>query len=68
MIVAFKRRRLSVSFSQSPMAERVEVDYLAKYGIPQLVDKLVCDLLDNKPDDALSFLHAELCRLESRML
>jgi adenylate kinase len=47
------------------MAERVEVDYLAKYGIPQLVDKLVCDLLDNKPDDALSFLHAELCRLES---
>mmetsp|Transcript_116494 Transcript_116494/g.202643 ORF Transcript_116494/g.202643 Transcript_116494/m.202643 type:complete len:277 (-) Transcript_116494:947-1777(-) len=42
-----------------------EVEYLAERGIPHLVDRLVCGLLDSKPADPLSFLHATLTRMDS---
>eukprot|EP00667_Euglena_gracilis_P013861 EG_transcript_14322 len=42
-----------------------EVDYLARTGVPQLMDKLICELLDSKPKDPVAFMHAALRRMES---
>lgn len=59
---------LVLLFWHAAVAMSGEVDYLARTGVPQLMDKLICELLDSKPEDPVAFMHAALRRMESRVL